>query len=222
MRSFDEIFAISAARKGGAHALNALLEPALDPDEFCKIGDDRILSRFAFQIFCAGFNWKVVDAKWPGHEEAFKGFDPHKVAMMDDAWFDALLQDERIIRFGAKIKSIQQNAVFITELTTEYGSAAAAIGRWPNDDYIGLLDMLKKRGARLGGATGAYALRYLRRDGFILSRDVTARLVAEGVIDKPPTSKAAMVKVQAAFNTWAEQSGRGLTEISRVLAMSIG
>ena len=222
MRSFDEIFAIAADRKGGVDALNAMLEPALSPQDFCKIGDDRILSRFAHQIFCAGFNWKVVDAKWPGHEEAFKGFDPHKVAMMDDAWFDELLQDERIIRHGTKIRSIQENAVFITELAAEHGSAAQAIGMWPNRDYIGLLDMLKKRGARLGGATGAYALRFLGRDSFILSRDVVARLVAEGVIDKAPTSKNALAKVQAAFNTWADQSGRGLTEISRVLAMSIG
>ena len=55
---------------------------------------------------------------------------------------------------------------------------------------------------------------------FILSRDVTARLIAEGVIDKPATSKTALKSVQAAFNTWMEQSGRSLTEISRVLAMS--
>ena len=222
MRNFDEIFAIAAERKGGAGALNAMLESGLSADDFCKIGDDRILSRFAFQIFCAGFNWKVVDAKWPGHEDAFKGFDPHKVAMMDDEWFDALLRDDRIIRFGAKIRSMQENAVFVTELAAEHGSAARAIGQWPNEDYIGLLEMLKKRGARLGGTTGAYALRFLGRDGFILSRDVTARLIAEGVIDKPATSKSVLAKVQAAFNIWAEQSGRGLTEISRVLAMSIG
>ena len=59
-------------------------------------------------------------------------------------------------------------------------------------------------------------------DRSVLSNDVVARLVAEGVIDKAPTSKGAMNKVQEAFNIWREQSGRSLTEISRVLAMSIG
>ena len=49
-----------------------------------------------------------------------------------------------------------------------------------------------------------------------------ARLIAEGVVDKAPGSKASMKAMQAAFNTWAEQSGRPLREISRVLAMSIG
>ena len=47
------------------------------------------------------------------------------------------------------------------------------------------------------------------------------RLIAEGVVDKPPTSKKALADVQAAFNTWMQQSGRSLTEISRVLAMSL-
>jgi hypothetical protein len=51
---------------------------------------------------------------------------------------------------------------------------------------------------------------------------VTARLIAEGVIDKAATSQKAMTSVQDAFNTWLRQSGRSLTEISRVLAMSIG
>jgi len=52
-------------------------------------------------------------------------------------------------------------------------------------------------------------------------RDVTTRLIVEGVIDKPATSKTALRVVQAAFNTWMEQSGKSLTEISRVLAMSL-
>lgn len=54
-----------------------------------------------------------------------------------------------------------------------------------------------------------------------LSPDVTARLIAEGVIDKPASSKTALRTVQAAFNSWMEQSGRSLTEISQVLAMSL-
>ena len=58
-------------------------------------------------------------------------------------------------------------------------------------------------------------------DSYILSRDVTARLIAEGVIDKAPTSQKALAQVQNAFNVWADQSGKSLTEVSRVLAMSI-
>jgi hypothetical protein len=47
-----------------------------------------------------------------------------------------------------------------------------------------------------------------------------SRLIVEGVVEKAPTSKTAMKAVQHAFNEWQAQSGKSLTEISRVLAMS--
>ena len=52
-------------------------------------------------------------------------------------------------------------------------------------------------------------------------KGLAGRLIAEGVVDKTPTSKTAMKAVQAAFNTWMDQSGRSLTEISRTLAFSV-
>ena len=58
---------------------------------------------------------------------------------------------------------------------------------------------------------------------FITSRDVTAALIGgTGAIDKPPTSRRDLQAVQDAFNAWAAESGRDLTAISRVLAMSTG
>jgi 3-methyladenine DNA glycosylase Tag len=81
---------------------------------------------------------------------------------------------------------------------------------------------MQKDGSRLGGGTGSYLLRSMGKESYNLSKDVVARLVAEGVIDKAPTSKKAKQAVQAAFCTWKEQSGLSLTEISRVLAQSIG
>jgi len=222
MRGFDEIFAIAAARKGGAEALAALLEPPTPPEELAQLPDNRWLSRFSRQVFSAGFNWKVIEAKWDGFETAFNGFDIGKCAMMNDDWFDALIQDTSIVRHGAKILSVRDNAVFLQDLAREHGSAARVFAGWPASDYVGLLDMMKKKGTRLGGTTGQYALRFVGADGFILSRDVVARLVAEGVVDKAPTAKGALARVQGAFNDWREQSGRSLKEISRVLAMSIG
>jgi hypothetical protein len=58
-------------------------------------------------------------------------------------------------------------------------------------------------------------------DGFMLSPDVVARLIAEGVVTRVPTARRDMAAVQDAFNTWAAQSGRSVTEISQVLAASI-
>ena len=222
MRSFDEIFEIAAERKGGADALNAMLGPALSPSEIAAIPDDRWLSCATKCIFNAGFNWKVVEAMWPGFEAAFEGFDLGRCAMLHDEDIERLASDTRIVRHGGKIRSVQENAVFLSDLAREHGSVGKFIAGWPDEDYAGLLALLKSRGSRLGGNTGQYFLRFMGKDSYILSRDVIARLVAEGVIDKEPSSKSAMAAVQTAFNTWRKQSGRSLKEISRTLAMSIG
>ncbi len=220
MRSFDEIFDIAAGRHGGVDALNANLSKPKTPAELAAMPEDRWLATLTKCIFQAGFKWKVIEAKWDGFEEAFDGFDVGRCAFMDDEKFDALLQDTHIVRNGTKIATVRDNAAFLLELRDE-GGAGQVLGGWPSTDYIGLLAMLAKRGSRLGGASAQYAMRFAGRDSFILSQDVTARLIAEGVIDKAPTSKKALAAVQEAFNSWMDQSGRSLTEISRVLAMSI-
>lgn len=220
MRSFDEIYAISAGRKGGEQALEALLARPLSQPSLSDIPEDRWLSMMTRCVFQAGFNWKVIDNKWSGFEAAFEGFDVGKCALMDDEWFDVLLTDKAIVRNGTKIRSVPQNAAFVLELRAD-GGAGQVFANWPDQDFVGLLEMLKRRGARLGGASGMYFLRFMGRDGFVLSKDVVARLIVEGVIDKPPTSQGAMGRVQAAFNDWASQSDRSLSEISRVLAMSL-
>ncbi len=220
MRHFDEIFAIAADRKGGADALNARLGTPLSPKELAAIPEDRWLAQMTKCIFQSGFNWKVVEAKWDGFEAAFDGFDPGKCAFMDDETFDALLTNTAIIRNGAKIATVRDNATMILNMRDQ-GGIGEVLGSWPSTDYANLLEMLKKEGSRLGAATGQYAMRFMGRDSFILSRDVTTRLIAEGVIDKPAGSKSSMARVQDAFNTWMDQSGRGLTQISQVLAMSL-
>jgi 3-methyladenine DNA glycosylase Tag len=84
------------------------------------------------------------------------------------------------------------------------------------------MDYLKKNASRLGGATAQYFLRFEGWDAFILSGDVVKALIREGVVSKAPTAKKDMAAVQAAFNTWRDESGRPVREISRILALSVG
>lgn len=221
MRDFEEIHTIAAKRKGGVDALETLLSKPLTPCELSATSADRWLAAMAKCLFQAGFNWKVVEAKWPGTEAAFDGFDPTRVAAYHDEDIDRLLSDRRIIRNGAKVAAVVENAHFVMELLQEHGSVGGFFGDWPNAHYIDLLALLSKRGTRLGAVTGQRMLRSMGRDGFILSTDVVARLVAEGVVDKTPTSKRALAATQSAFNIWSEQSGRGLTQISQTLAFSV-
>jgi len=222
MRNFDEIFEIAADRKGGKVALEGLLQKPVDPDKAEQADDDRWLSTMAKCIFQAGFSWKVIEAKWPGFEKAFEGFDPARVAMYHSEDTDRLLGDNGIVRNFQKISAVLENAVFLRDLASEHGSGAKYFARWPTNDLAGLLEQMKKRGARLGGNTGQRVLRAMGCDAYVLTRDVVARLVAEGVITGPPASKRAMNATQNAFNDWAEQSGRPLTQISRILAFSVG
>ncbi|MGP6088024.1 DNA-3-methyladenine glycosylase I [Antarctobacter jejuensis] len=221
MHTFEEILTIAAERKGGREAVLADMPAVLEADALAAIPDDRWLAQFARGIFQAGISWQVVENKWPGIEEAFYGFDVGRSALMSEDWYDELLDDPRIIRSPPKVEAIQQNAAFIQEVAAEAGSFGRKVADWPAEDFAGLLDWLKKEGSRLGGATGAYALRVLGKESFVLSASVVARLIAEGVIDKEPTSKKAMAAVQEAFNTWKAESGESLTVISRVLAQSI-
>lgn len=221
MRTFDEIFDIALARKPDLEARLVDGGKPKTPRALAKIPDDRWLAQMTKNIFNAGFNWKVVDNMWPGFEEAFEGFDIGRCAMLHDEDFDRLVSDKRIVRHGQKIRAVQANAIFASELAKEHGSVGKALGKWPAEDYVGLLALLKKRGTRLGGNTGQYFLRFMGLDSFILSGDVRKRLDAEGISIGTTPSQKAMKEIQAAFNAWQEESGRSLTEISRVLAMSI-
>ena len=221
MRDFADIYAIAVERKGGKAAVESLLPAPKSRRELAATPEDRWLSCMTRCIFQAGFNWKVVAAKWPDFETAFDGFDIHRCALYSDDDLARLASDARIIRNGRKIAAVRHNAVFLLDLVEAHGSAGAFFAAWPGEDFVGLLDLLKKRGHRLGGTTGQYFLRFMGVDGFILTKDVVARLVAEGVIDGPPTAKRALAAVQTAFNVWHEQSGRSLSAISRVLSLSV-
>ncbi len=222
MQDFNSLYNIAAKRKGGAEAFEQSLSTPKDTATLAAIPDDRWLSTMSKCIFQAGFSWKVVEAKWPDFEEVFHGFDIGRMGFLTDEQIGDLTSDTRIIRHGKKIASIRENAQFLAALAKENGSAAKTFAEWPVDDYVGLLEMLKKRASRVGGTTGMYFLRFMGVDSFILSRDVVAALIREGVVDKTPTSKRDRDRVQAAFNTWRAQSGRPLTQISRVLACTVG
>jgi 3-methyladenine DNA glycosylase Tag len=218
---FAAIWDRAAARKGGDAALKALLPTPAPPAELAVIPDARWLAGMAKRIFQAGFNWGVVENKWPGFEAAFAGFEPRRVRMFSDEDLDRLAKDAAIVRNPQKIAAVRDNAVFLADLALEHGSAAGVFAGWASDDYAGLLDLMNRRGARLGGMTGQIFLRGMGKDSWIISGDVATALIREGVVDKRPTSKSGLKAVQSAFNAWMAESGRGLTQISRILAMGV-
>ena len=222
MKRFAKLYETAAARKGGEAALEAMITRPKSASVLARIPDDRWLSAMARSVFRAGFNWRIVDNKWPDIEAAYGGFDPHRVAFQSDDDLDALVKDPRVIRAWRKLKAIRANAQYIVDLAAEHGSAARYFADYPSTQYIDLLDDMKTRGSYLGGTSAQYFLREMGKDSFILSRDVTAALRREKVFDGTPTSKSSMRAIQDAFNEWVDDGGESLTRVSRVLAFTVG
>ena len=223
MKSFDEIRARAAERKGGEAALAALLGPMPDNAALAGVPDDRVLAAIAQRIFSAGFVWSVIEKKWPGFEEAFLGFEPKRLAFQPDDFWDELGRDTRIVRNPTSIRAVRDNAAFVARVSREHGGFGKFLSRWPADDQIGLTAYLAKHGSRLGGHTGPYFLRFLGWDTFILWSDVVAALRDAGLdVAENPTSKKDRMAIQARINGWAAETGLPRAHISRILALSIG
>ena len=222
MKTIEEIYQRAADRKGGEAELKKVTDvDSKTAKQLSAISDDRYLSGMTKAVFKAGFVWRVIENKWDGFENAFWQFNINRCAYMSPDDIDDLSQDTRIVRNTQKIVTVQANAVMIFELARKHGGFGAFIAEWPEDDYIGLLNYLKKHGSRLGGMSCQYFLRTMGKDGFIMSRDGTAALIDAGVVDKAPTGKAAMQKVQDAYNQWHQETGFGYAKLSRILACSI-
>jgi 3-methyladenine DNA glycosylase Tag len=221
--AFNTIRARAEKRKGGAEALARLLPPKPDPKALRELHDDRVLAEITKRVFSAGFAWSVIESKWPGFEEAFLGFDPVRLAFQPDEFWDGLTKDARIVRNGTKIGSVRANARFVSDVAKEHGSFGKFLAAWPPSDEVGLLELLAKRGDRLGGNTGQMLLRFLGYDGFVASKDVVACLRDAGLdVAETVTSKRDLAKVQAQFNAWANETGLPYLHLSRICAFSIG
>lgn len=72
-------------------------------------------------VFQTGISWRVVESKWPGIREAFRGFDPWVVSRLGQPEIDELSNDTRVIRNRRKIEAIVGNAARIVALDKRHG-----------------------------------------------------------------------------------------------------
>jgi 3-methyladenine DNA glycosylase Tag len=221
MKSFQWLYEHVVEHRAGDN-IEALLPQPLSARQLAAAGDDRVFSDLCRRVFRAGLRHSLVDARWPAFEEAFWGFDAHKVALMSDEQLERLMQNDKLIRHWGKLKSVRANAFMVTELAAKHGSFARFLADWPQGDIVGLWLLLKKQGTQLGGNSGPAFLRMVGKDTFMLTDDVVAALIAQGVVDKRPTAQRDLRQVQQAFNQWHGESGRPLCQISRLLAMTVG
>ena len=65
----------------------------------------------------AGLSWATILKKREHYRQVFDGFDPHLIALYNDAKVAALLSDSGIVRNRAKVAATIQNAKAYLELT---------------------------------------------------------------------------------------------------------
>ncbi|MBW8192095.1 DNA-3-methyladenine glycosylase I [Neiella marina] len=222
MEHFSHTLARAIERKGGEQQLFSLLTSPVQSHQLQALTDADCLAQITKVVFQSGFAWRVIEHKWAGFEKAFWQFDPNKLVLLDDSHIERLMQNTDIVRNGQKIKTVPINAQLMLDIRQQHGSFGQFLAEWPEQDITGLWLYLKKHGARLGGNSASFVLRRLGKDTFVLSRDVTAHLINQGVIDKPATSKTALKQVQQAFNTWQQQVSLPLTQLSQIIALSVG
>lgn len=128
------------------------------PDQIQPQSLDDYLEVMSKAVFQSGMSWKVVDAKWPGTQEAFHGFDIHWVANMTPPDIDALAQDERVIRNRRKLEAIVTNAQQMLDLDKAHGSFTAYLRS--HGDFDSTLKSMKKN-FKFMGPTGCYYFLYV-------------------------------------------------------------
>ena len=219
---YSYLYDHACERKGGEKALKALLPTTKSKAQLKKLGSDRYLAEFTRKIFQSGFVWSVVDKKWPQFEEVFWEFDIERLLMMPDDMLERKASDPGIIRNFSKVKTVLDNAVMIADTERrEDKTFGEFIADWPDDDIIGLWLFLKKHGSRLGGNTGPYALRTLGVDTFLMTADVEFFLRENDIVDSGIHSLRALKAAQAYFNNLREESGRSLSELSRLVSLGV-
>ena len=119
---------------------------------------DDYLEVMSKAIFQSGMSWRVVEAKWPGTQEAFRKFSVREVAAFDEYDLEQLGNDERVIRNQRKLAAIVSNARRMLELEDEFGSFQEYLRS--QADFDSTLKMMKKD-FKFMGPTGVYYILYV-------------------------------------------------------------
>ena len=94
---------------------------------YCKVErrpktDDGYFEQMAKTVFRSGFNWNVIENKWPDIQKSFANFSVKKVARFNDSDVDRLMKDKGVVRNYRKIAAVIENAKKIEKVEKEHGS----------------------------------------------------------------------------------------------------
>ena len=166
-----------------------LYEEYHDKEWGVPVKDDATLFEFLMlETFQAGLSWITVLRKRENFREAFDHFDYHKISKYGEDKYEALLQNEGIIRNKLKIKATISNAQAFIKIQNEFGSFSEYIWGFVNHTPIknqvtnyrtapsttplsdGISKDLKKRGFKFVGSTVVYA--HMQATGMVNDHEI--------------------------------------------------
>jgi DNA-3-methyladenine glycosylase I len=136
-------------------------------------GEAAYLERLTLEAFQSGLSWLTILNKREAFREVFAGFDADVVAAYDDADFDRLMGDARIVRNRLKVRAAITNARatvdlrerggledFVRSFRPEQQPAPESSGEVGSvsGESVALSKALKKEGFVFVGPTTMYAL----------------------------------------------------------------
>ncbi len=94
---------------------------------YCKVEprpktDDGYFEQMAKTVFRSGFNWNVIEKKWPDIKKSFANFSVKKVARFNDDDIGRLMKDKGVVRNYRKIVAVIENAKKIEKVREEHES----------------------------------------------------------------------------------------------------
>lgn len=129
------------------------------PKKFVPKSDDEYFEVLSKAVFQVGFNWRVVEKKWPAISKAFHGFAIERVARMSIDEVDELLKNKDIIRNGRKIMAVIANAQEFREIKKEHGSMKKFLRSLRSRPYSERRKILDKMFTSIG-PTGVFVWLY--------------------------------------------------------------
>ena len=98
--------------------------------------DNKLFEMLILEGAQAGLSWETVLKKRGAYREAFDGFDPHKVALYDEAKKKELMANAGIIRNRLKINAAVINATLFLDIIEKHGSFDKFIWAYVDNEPI--------------------------------------------------------------------------------------
>lgn len=136
-------------------------------------GESAHFERLTLEAFQSGLSWSTILMKRPAFREVFDNFEIERIAEYDDAKFQALMGDARIVRNRLKVQATITNARAAIALRTDGGLAEFLASFRPDSspepqvaaevpttsaESLALSKALKKKGFTFVGPTTMHAL----------------------------------------------------------------